>query len=306
MSEQATETIEEVDTIDPSLGVIHEEGEAPLVEDESTETPELEAEASETLETKPDEIADDADEVEIVLDGEDQPASKPLRENGFYKRLRRVTGQRDAATEEAEELKRSLATKDEELKLYRMRLEQESAVPQEANFDTFEDFEAAKNAYDKQKEDERIANLVAQQTREQIESLQAQNTQQAQIQEFDAKFAEAEQQADKLKIKDFDQVGETAIDLMGQPLVEYILANHGQSAAMLFKLTKNPGKAREFHDLSLNPQLNGVKLAQALTRFEDGIQFKPKTTQPAADPETTIDKGVSTAEAQYLKGARFE
>ena len=297
MSDKAIETEEEVETLDPSIGVIHDDDEE--VAEEIAALEEVVAEDAE-LETKP-EV--DEDEVEIVLEEEDEPASKPLRKGGFYKRLSKVTGQRDAATEQYEEERRKREIAEEEAKLWRIKAGQTSGIPREDDFETLEAFEAAKGAYDKQVEDERIAKLVEEKTSAVIDSMQVQNTQAVQSQQFEDKIDAAMDQAEKLKIKDFDQIGEEVTDMIGQNLVEYILTNHGQSAAMIYKLSKNPGKARHFHDLSLNPQLNGVKLAQELTRFEDGIKFKPRHSPPA-DPETTIDKGVSNAE--NLRGARFE
>lgn len=297
MSEQAIENEEEV--LDPSVGVIHDDVEEVAEEIAALEeVVEADAEESEEVLEAPAE-----DEVEIVLDEDDEPASKPLRKGGFYKRLSKVTGQRDAATEQLEEERRKREIAEEEAKLWRIKAGQTSGVPREDDFETLEAFESAKNAYDKQAEEDRIAKLVEEKTRAVFESAQAQHTQVAQSQEFEAKFDAAMDQAEKLKIKDFDQVGEEVTEIIGQPLVEYILTNHGQSAAMIYKLSKNPGKARHFHELSLNPQLNGVKLAQELTRFEDGIKFRPKTLTPA-DPETTIEKGVSNAGT--LQGARFE
>ena len=304
MSEQAIETEEEVETLDPSVGVIHDDDE--VAEEIAALEEVVEEDQAEQLEVEPEpavEAADD-DEVEIVIDGDDEPSSKPLRKGGFYKRLSKVTGQRDAATEQYEEEKRKREIAEEEAKLWRIKAGQTSGVPREDQFETYEQFEAAKGAYDKQVEDERIAKLVEENTRAVLESAQAQNIQAEQSHAFEAKFDAAMDQAEKLKIKDFDTVGEQVTDVIGQPLMEYILTNHEKSAAMIYKLSKNPGKARQFHELSLNPHLNGVKLAQELTRFEDGIKFKSKLT-PAADPETTVDKGTGTTDG-ILKGARFE
>jgi hypothetical protein len=299
MSEQAIETEEE--TLDPSLGRFEdddvEQEIAALEEVIETEQPGAEPEEAEQETGE--------DEVELILEDEEEPTSKPLRKGGFYKRLSKVAGQRDAAKEEADELRHKLEMKEEEARLWRIKAGQSDGIPKEDDFESFEDFEKAKQRYDKDRENERIAQLAEEKARSVLQEMQAQSTQVAQSQEFEAKFEAAVEQAEKLKIKDFDEAGEQLVESIGQPLVEYILNNHGQSAAMIYKLYKNPSKARHFHELSLDPARNGVRLAQELTRFEDGIQFKPKHSPPA-DPETTIEKGVSARDAEFLKGARFE
>jgi hypothetical protein len=154
MSEQAIETEEE--TLDPSLGRFEdddvEQEIAALEEVIETEQPGAEPEEAEQETGE--------DEVELILEDEEEPTSKPLRKGGFYKRLSRVTGQRDAAKEEADELRHKLEMKEEEARLWRIKAGQSDGIPKEDDFESFEDFEKAKQRYDKDRENERIAQLA--------------------------------------------------------------------------------------------------------------------------------------------------
>lgn len=299
MSEKAIETDDEViestedEVSDGDLeGVTFSDPDDEPEEETEDEAVEIAAESEESEE-----------ELEIVVEGEAEPTSEPVRKSGFYKRLSKVTGQRDAATNEAEEERLRREAVEEENKLLRLRLNQDSQVlkrPKAEDFDTDAEYETALEKYDDARIQEAAKKVVA----EQIESVKGQTTQTQQRTQFEGNLREHYAQAEKLKIKDFEEAEDTVVDTIGNELLQYIINYHGEkSAAMVFHLSKNPVKAQELYDLSQNPG-QAVRLAQRLTRLEDSLTIRPKHSR-AASPEKTVDKGVPATDSN-ISGARFE
>ncbi|MCP5012451.1 MAG: hypothetical protein GY942_20925 [Aestuariibacter sp.] len=284
MSEQAIETDDEVVIEEPIEGII----------EDSEEEAEAESAVIEDL---------DDGEVEIFVEGEEEPTSKPVRKSGFQKRLAKLTGRIEEADNKADAERIKRETVEAERDMWRLKATQteQSGPPNEDDFDDPAEFNAAKAKYD----ENRIAEIAETRVNAILEEAQGKTTQANQGQEFETKLRGHYAQAEKLKIPDFEEAEDKVSDTIGTPVLNYIITNHEQSAAMIFYLSRNSVKAQELYELSLDPLKNGVRLAQRLTRLEDSLKFRPKHS-PAASPETVIETGVSKTDQVYLRGARFE
>lgn len=293
MSEQAIETDEEIEVLETPEGVTFSDPD---------EFDEVVDEAAESIADAADKDVTEAveEELEIVIEGEDEPTSAPVRKSGFYKRLSKVTGQRDVANDKADEANLRAEAAEEENKLLRLKLNTDSPLkrPKPEDFETDAEFDAAKDKYD----DARLEALADEKFAKRMEEAKGQTTQTQQRSQFEGNLREHYAQADKLKIKDFEEAEDQVVDIIGNELLQYIVNYHGEkSAAMIYKLSKNPVKAQEFYDLSITPGQAPV-LSQRLTRFEDSVKIRTKHT--AANPETEIEKSAPSGDA--LLGARFE
>jgi hypothetical protein len=222
MSDKAIETEDEI--IDTDI-----ENEVNELEEEEIET----AEGEETNEQD--------DSIEIVVEGEEQPTSEPVRKSGFKKRIDKLNGKVEAANSEAEEAKRKAAMLEEENKLLRLKTQQEKplAKPKYEDFDTDAEFDAATTKY----EEERLNAIAEKKAKEILQQNQANNTQQTQDSDLREKLDSHYERAEKLKVNDYEETEDKAIDLLGNDLTKQIMANTDKSEILLYHLGKNPAKA---------------------------------------------------------------
>ncbi len=279
MSEQAIETDDEVVIEEPIEGII--------------EDSEEEAEAKSAVIEDPDD-----GEVEIFVEGEEQPSSKPSRKSGFQKRFSRIAGQRDDALSEVEAERVRRETVEAERDMWRLKATQTDGPPNEDDFDDPAEFKAASLKYD----DERIAKIAGEQAQAIFEKTQGQNTQNQRTSQFNNLAKEHDERAAKLKVDDYDETEEAAVSAMGQDLAEQIIANTDRSEILMYHLGKNPAKAERLYRMSTE---NPVKCVMEIGRLENSLKTRPKHS-PAASPETVIETGVSKTDQVYLRGARFE
>ena len=244
-----------------------------------------------------------SDEVEIVIDGEEEPTSKPVRKSGFYKRLHRLTNQRDEAqSREQEAIDRANAL-EQENQLYRMQLEQSSAKrPRPEDFDSDEDFESAKAKYDQEQQALHVQKLVDEQVSKRLQETQSQTTQTQTDRALEAKTQEHDARAAKLNVADYDETEDAAIEILGDDLSKTIVSNTDKSELLMYYLGKNPAKAESLKSLSVQ---NPVGCVLEIGRLEEKLKIKPKHS-PAANPEVEVDRGLTTYEEGPLAGARFE
>lgn len=244
------------------------------------------------------------EEVEIGIDGEDEPTSKPVRISGFQKRINRLNAKVDAASGEVEAERRRREAAEEEAKLWRLKATQETTKkPRPEDFDTDAEFESARERY----EEDRIAQLAAKKAQEQVESIlaktQSQTTQQNQSVAFEQQSAAHDARAAALKVKDYDEVEDRAIDTLGEDLSRTIVTKIPNSEVLMYYLGKNPGKAAEFQSLSQSDPLACVLELGGLAKQ---LSVRPKR-KSAPDPETKVEGGGEPAgSGQFIQGARFE
>lgn len=285
MSAQAIETDDDI-IIDEGTEEIED-----LNVSQETEEPETEEE-----ETEPE------GEVEIVLEGEEEPSSKPAKSR-YAKRIDKLNGKIHEAKSETEAERQRREFLEEQNKLLRKQLEKQDTsdkAPNPDDFETTEDFESAKADYD----EKRFKELARQEAERLFEESQS-NTTQAQINAAkDAAMTEHYERAEAANIPNYEALEDAAIEVMGKELVSEIMVNTDRSHIVLAHLgmEKNREKAERFAQL--------VKTSPVKCLLEIGALAKDLKVQrrhsPAADPETTIDKGIAATESPFLNGVRFE
>ena len=295
MSEKAIESESEIVFDDG----VEEVEPAELVEAEVEEVEAVEAEAEET-EAKPEDVDGAGDEIEIIAEGDDEPPSKPARKSRFVRRLAKLKGEVDAAQSETEAEARKRELLEEENKLLRLKMAQKepSGPPKLEQFDSELEYYQAKSTYDT--EQARIAGR--EEAAQELARAQSQNHQAAVDKERDGLIQSHYDRVDTLNIPDYDQLEDKVIDVMGQNLVTEIIANTDKSHLLIPYLAANLGKAERFTEMS---KTQPVKLLMDIGALARDLKVKRKHS-PAADPETTIDKGLATNTDGYLKGVRFE
>ena len=238
----------------------------------------IEVEASGETEQNVD-PAPDAEEVEVVFEG-DQPDPKPVPK-GFLKRINKLNAKVDVANTEADEWKRKYEMAEEKAKL--LLAAQQSGPPRIDDFDTDADYEAAKAKYDSA----RIEEIAAKKAQEIFEQSQTHTVQQSQNRQIESSVREHYGRAEELNLKDYDEVEDRAIEILGDELTKQIMANSDKSHLVMYHLGKNPGKAQE---LAISVQQNPVKAVLEIGRLESSLRVKPKTLN-APDPETEVQPG---------------
>lgn len=247
--------------------------------------------------------AEEPEEVEIGIEGEEQPSSKPVRISGFQRRINRLNAKVDAASSEVEAERSRREAAEQENKLLRMRMQGQVAKPKAEDFDTDAEYEAARERY----ENDRIAELAAKKAEEQVqqylEKNQSQTTQQSQQREFERMSSAHDARAAALKVPDYDDVEDAAIDSLGDDLSRTIVSKIPNSEMLMYYLGKNRAKAEEFRSLATSDPLACVLELGGLARQ---LSVRPKR-RTAPDPETKVEGGGDPAiTGEHIQGARFE
>lgn len=266
MSEQAQETVEDDVILDDVESV------------ETEEAPESLAKAD----------GAESDEIEIVVDGEDEPPSKPSAPKGFHKRIHKLNSRVDAAKSETEEerrekldaLRRAEALEEENKLLRSMQGRNPNQEPKPEDFESDDEFEAAKKEFD----DKRVAALVEQKLTEVVTQAQTTTTRQAQENQLNGKIAEHLTRAEGLKVSDYESTEDVAIDALGRDFAKQVMAKNRKSELILYHIGKNPGKAEYYAELAKSDPV-----AALMEIGELGARLKPKPKHSQApDPDTTL------------------
>jgi hypothetical protein len=268
-------------------------------EDEIITETEIDNTASE--ETTIDAVAEIDEEVEIVVEGEDKPASKSQRSNGFKKRIDKLNSKVSAANTATDEVTRRAEMLEEENKLLRLQAQsvKPTSRPDEDSFDTRAEYLAALDEYD----NERITKAAQKQVAEYATQSQTQTTLANQDAKLEASLGEHYERANTLKMKNYEELEDKAIDVLGNDLSKVIMANTEKSHLIMAHLGANPAKAAELVELV---KVNPVKALVKAVEIGNSLSIKPKT-QIAPDPETTVDSGVSVSyNERGPKGATYK
>ena len=227
MSEQALETVD------------YDEDETVIAEEEQAE------------EVTTEEVAE---EVEVVLDGEEEPTSKPVP-RGFLKRINKLNGKVEAANSEAEEARRRADALEEENRLLRMKTQQKPLTrPKAEDFATDAEYESALDKYDEQ----RLREIADRRLSEHMEASQQRNTQAAHDEELRVSLTAHYERAEGLKVTDYEETEDRAISILGNDTAKQIMANTVNSEVILYHLGKNPAKAERLLQLIQENPIKGV------------------------------------------------
>lgn len=249
-----------------------------------------------TDETQP---TGDEEEVEIVVEGEEKPASKnvPI---GLRKRFNKLNGKIDAANTEAEEARKRAEMLEEENKLLRLQAQQSKPAtrPNEDDFDTHEEYLQAVEKYD----DARIKKAAEEQVNQFIQRNQTQTQTANQDRQLQTKIEAHYDRANTLKLKNYEELEDKAIDILGTDLAKVIMANTGKSHLIMAHLGANPGKAMELAELV---KVDPVSAFAQAVEIGSTLSVRPKSNAP--DPESRIASGNGMAKGnEGPPGATYE
>ncbi len=280
MSEQAIETDE-----NEGFEIIEgPEDEAVVNDTDESET--------KTTETKAEESEDG--EVEIVLEGEEEPTSKPAPRG-----VRRLVNRLDAAKAETDVERHKREALEEENKLLRLKLQQdvETKEPNIDDFETDSEYQTAiKDFYKREATKAGAAEAQRIVAESQQQTTRARNTQ-TRSGELDEHYA----RADTSGIKGYDELEGAVIDVLGQELVEELAANNEKAHLVIAHLGVNLGKAERF---AREAKTRPVKALLDIGALANSLTVKRKHS-PAASPETTINKGTASTDQGSMAGVKI-
>ena len=233
-------------------------------------------------------------EVEVVLDGEDAPQSDDVPVGKFLKRVNKLNGKVADAKGEAEKYRSELEEQREANRILRMSLDaQITGQPKEPlkqpDPDSFDggmydpDFVRQTQEYQKTLIDAAIEKRLAEATQ-----ANQQTAQKAKVSsDFEAKQKEHIKRAEKLKVKNYEESEDKAIEILGPEIVEQIILNVDNSEVLMNYLGKNEAKAESLvHQIKANP----VKGLFAIGRLADRIKVKP-INETSPDPDVELQGG---------------
>jgi hypothetical protein len=226
-----------------------------------------------------------AEEVEIVVEGEEQPSSK--HRSGFQKRIGRLNSKISAANTEAEEANRKSEMLAEENKLLRLQAQQGKPAtrPDEDDFETRKEYLSALDDYDQA----RISVIAQEQAAKIVQASQTQNTQALSEGNLNKQIDKHYERSAGLKVPDYSETEAVAADILGDDISKQIVANTEESHLLMYHLGKNPAKAESLKALIETQPLKGVL---EIGRLAGTLRVKPKNSI-APDPETKLEPGGS-------------
>ena len=232
------------------------------------------------------------DEVEIVVEGEDQPASKAHVPIGVQKRFSKLTGKVSAANAEADQARRRSEMLEEENKLLRLQSQQGKPAtrPKEDDFDTDAEYQSAIDEYD----GVRIERIAEEKASQIIQASQTQAATANQDHKLQSKIEAHYGRANALKIKNFEELEDKAIDILGNDFAKTIMAGTEKSHLIMGHLGVNTGRAQELAELLKVDPI--AAFAQAV-ELGSGLSVRPKNAT-APDPETKLDPGSPASDWQ--------
>lgn len=268
------------------------------LETDGDEEKELELESSEEV----NDGDDSEDEFEYVAEGEEKPASAPVPFAAFKHRVDKLTGKVKVATEGLTKAEAEAEMLREQVKLYQLKEQKKAGPPKIDDFDTDEEYEAAKAKYD----DARVKALAE----EKVQEILAQSQQTAAKQETDTQLEKKlyahYEKVHQLKVSNYDESESNAIEILGDDIAKQIMANDPLSHITMHHLGRpaNAAKAAYFKDLITKNPVTGLL---ELGGYISGLK-KVSKRSPAPDPETEVEGGggIAKTASPLLKGAKFE
>lgn len=221
------------------------------------------------------------EEVEIVVEGEEKPASKnvPI---GLRKRFNKLNGKIEAANQEAEEERKRRQALEEENKLLRLQAQQSLKRPNEDDFDSREEYLRAVEKYD----NDRIEKIAEEKAAQILQQNQAQTQTANQNHQLQTKIEAHYDRANSLNLKNYEELEDKAIDILGTDLSKVIMANTAKSHLIMAHLGANVGKAMELAELL---KVDPVSAFAQAVEIGSTLSVRSKTTAP--DPESKLAAG---------------
>lgn len=229
--------------------------------------------------------ADEADEEVEILHADDSPTSEEGKKRALPPRRVRKLLERN------EQLLNEKETLEQQLRLLQMQHSQKSTTKAEPPT-----LEAC--GFDEKKYQAALAEYLAGNSRslltDELKKLEEKRGEEAVKQSRKASLEQHYQRADALRVKDYDEAEEAALEVLGRSVVEDIAATIEESERVLYYLGKNPAKAEEIKKLI---DTNPVKATFALGKLAAGLTLRPKTNPTQKKPDEPLDGGAAPSSA---------
>ncbi len=223
----------------------------------------------------------DGQEVEIVLKGDSGSQPDP-KHSGIRKRINKLNAKVNAAQEGEGQATAELETERQKNKLLQLALDQQNEPPAGPPDPNDFDDGAKDTKYVEALEAHNLRFFDAQMERHtaaQPAPVDNRALERRQTQHYEA--------ADKLGIKDYADVEDVAIGILGKQTVNQLIKDLDNSPAILYYLGKNPEKAESIAEMLSGP--NAVKGVLELGALSAGLVAQPKVKRNAApDPDDDL------------------
>lgn len=260
-------------------------------EDDALEV--VEEDLEENLEEVPEEKP--KEEFEIVLDDE---GSQPDENRGVRKRVNKLNKRVEVATEGRDRAIEELTSVKHQNELLQLALDQEktSKPPNPNDFDdgvADPKFVEANSVH--------IKSMIGSEVQKHAKSAPAPQTE---VVNHDLVRMQTRhyEQADALKIDDFEETEDKAIDIIGRETVNQVIGASDKSHLILYYFGKNPRKAESFADLVATAP---VQAAIEIGRLEEKLKVKPRTQTQQVDPDEEIQGGSASSGKRGPPGATY-
>lgn len=237
--------------------------------------------------------AEEAEEFDIVLNGEEDPTPQAGK---MPKRVKKLLDRNNALQSDLENTTATNANNAVEIERLREELANSRQQPVQPIGNQMP-MPPTEESVDYDPERMRVAQqqyqtdfqswMTGQQ--KQVSDTNAQQAAQAEISKKEADALNAHyERADSLKVPDYESNEESAVSLMGNHLVKSIAVALPNSAMVINYLGKNPAKAQEIATLDkTDPQAGVAKLWE----LNFNLKAVPRTKSKAPNPETVVEGG---------------
>lgn len=264
--------------------------------------PVVEAAPVEVSEAQPDPVGEIAepvvevenDDVEIVREGTQPLLNQQAVDSIVQKRVKKLNTKVDVAETKAGEVSEENSLLVEKNKLLTLALEQQRNPKQpevtEPNVDDF-DLGFDDPEFRKKQKDYNTAQITAE-VRRQVTGATTDfvqgNVQSAKQRDLETKQLKHYERADKIGAKDYMEVEDKALSIVGNEFASQMISNFDDAHIMLYFLGKNPEEAQALADLVKSNPIKGIA---EVGRLRSELKVKPRSN-PTPEPDTELEGGV--------------
>lgn len=240
-------------------------------------------------------IVPDPNADQIVVEGEEPTPATSTGPAWLHKRIGRLNKKVGAAEEGQTEAERIANLTKEENKLLKLQIQQlgSTTKPDRANFESDEDFLVAQTKHD----DDRIATKAKEIVTEVLSGHDQKTTLEKQSQATEAKLTAHYDRATELKVSDYADTEDKAIEVLGDDISKFIMSSTAKSHLILYHLGKNPVKAGELAArIRKDPGSGTVEIGELAAKI---TLRKADTQLETPEPATDLSGGGTPAPTEH-------
>tara|TARA_R110000782_G_C14819205_1_gene413830 strand:+ start:31564 stop:32529 length:966 start_codon:yes stop_codon:yes gene_type:complete len=245
-----------------------------------------------------------SDEIEIVRENDTLSLKQQSLDGIIQKRVKKLNIKVDKATQQATDATTEAGLLREKNKILELAIEQQreaavkpKAAPDPDDFDLGYEDPAYRNEQRKHTQAE-ISAEVQRQVAGVTKGFMQSNQADAVSKDLVKKQTGHYQNALKLGAKDYNEVEDAAIEILGQDVTNQLISNFDDSPTMLYYLGKNPAEAERLSNLI---KTNPIKGVAEIGRLQVELKVKPKKTTDAPEPDEEIIGGKASSSENALK-----